>query len=50
MAKESEPPRCPVAHDAAEPGCPVPTGTPHPPISWTEGAIEQQPRAASARR
>ncbi|HEX4579029.1 MAG TPA: PCP reductase family protein [Candidatus Dormibacteraeota bacterium] len=38
MADQPEAPRCPVPHDAAAAGCPVPAGAPHPPLTWTEDA------------
>jgi hypothetical protein len=38
MADDSEPRRCPVAHDAATTGCPIPAGVPHPQMAWTDEA------------
>ncbi len=38
MAGESDESRCPVPHDVATAGCPVPAGAAHPPPHWTEDA------------
>jgi hypothetical protein len=46
-------PRCPVAHDPAQAGCPVHVGAAHPPISWTadahRAAATARDRAAPSR-
>ena len=38
MAGDPEAPRCPVPHDDAAAGCPMPAAAAHPPLTWTEDA------------
>jgi hypothetical protein len=38
MADMSGDPRCPVAHDPEQAGCPVHPGAAHPPVTWTSDA------------